>query len=170
VTTIPKHLCSAAAFAIISIVSTTAYAHQQKESYTSLLFNQRSGNVEVSHRFSIHDAEHVLNVLLDVSGDLSTDAESRNQFAAYIEKNFSIRDDTGKTFTLITIGHEVDEKYFWLYQEIPIPETEVFEVSHTALFDVWPTQINYINVEKNGWVRSARLSQTHSLQTISLLD
>ena len=31
------------------------FAHQQKEAYITLLFNERSSLIEVSHRFSLHD-------------------------------------------------------------------------------------------------------------------
>lgn len=150
--------------------SMSVYAHQQKESYTSVLFNPRSELVEVSHRFSVHDAGHVMKVLLKLSGDLTTDVNSQEQFADYIKENFSIKDGDDNPYELKTVGHEVDLKHFWVYQEMPIPELEYLHVTHTALFEVLPQQINYINIEKDGWVRSARLTQENSSKKISLLE
>lgn len=164
-----RYFVIAAVLSALVAVSTPAYAHQQKESYTSVLFNQRTEKVEVSHRFSIHDAEHVLKELLHVAGDLSGNSTSQKRFANYIEKRFSISNGNHNTFKLASVGHEVDKKYFWVYQEMPIPDAKKLSLVHTALFEVWPTQINYINVEKDGWVRSARLTKEDSRQEISLI-
>ena len=45
-------------------------AHQQKESVTRVLFNPRTGNIEVMHRFLLHDAEHATRKLFGGDADL----------------------------------------------------------------------------------------------------
>jgi hypothetical protein len=46
---------------IANFVSTKlAFAHQQKAAETTVLFNKRSGQLEVSHRFYMHDTEHAV--------------------------------------------------------------------------------------------------------------
>ena len=37
-----------------------AVAHQQKIAITTVLFNPRTENIEIMHRFNLHDAEHAV--------------------------------------------------------------------------------------------------------------
>jgi hypothetical protein len=134
-------------------------AHQQKEAYITLLFNERTGNLEVSHRFLLHDAEHGLAVILKGAGDLSVDEQTQQQFANYVQHNFALQDATSTALELITVGHEVDGKYFWVYQERSIPKTSELKLKHAALHELWPSQTNHINIEKDGWVKSVRLQK-----------
>ncbi len=141
-----------------------AQAHQQKEAYITLLFNENSGNLEISHRFLIHDAEHIFAELfdikaLDLSGDILTDERTQAAFAAYLSTHFSLADKNKNELNLDLLGYEVEGKYFWLYQETPASETEVLHIKHTALHDVWDKQINHINVEIDGSVTSVRLQK-----------
>ena len=94
-----------------------ASAHQQKESYTTILFNERTGNLEISHRFYIHDAEHALAKEIKANADLHNDEETRKLFTYYVSENFTLKDSNDKLIPLIIVGSEVDGKYFWVYQE-----------------------------------------------------
>lgn len=139
-----------------------ANAHQQKEAYITLLFNKNSGNLEVSHRFLVHDAEHVFAKLFDIeklnlSGDLLSDERTQAAFAVYVNTHFSLADADKVELKLNSLGYEVEGKHFWLYQETQIPQTTELNIKHTALHDIWHKQVNHINVEMNGKVTSARL-------------
>lgn len=132
-------------------------AHQQKQSFTTLLFNDRTGNLEVSHRFVLHDAEHVLSRLFEQPSDLSSDPASRERFAQYIQQSFALHNTQRQVLQLMHVGHEVDGKYFWVYQELAAPPSMKLYVRHSALQEVWPKQINYVNVERQGKVNSLRI-------------
>jgi hypothetical protein len=149
---------------------TAVQAHQQKEAYITLLFNERSSLIEVSHRFSLHDVQHGLKSLLGIQEDLATNSVAQGQLVKYIEESFVLTDDSQNVLKFNLVGHEVDGKYFWVYQERPIPDTASVTVKDTALFETWPSQINYINIEKSAWVRSARLNKETPSKTISLID
>lgn len=43
-----------------SFFSAQLQAHQIKAAITTVLFNQRTENIEVMHRFNLHDAEHAV--------------------------------------------------------------------------------------------------------------
>lgn len=144
---------------LLSSLLSSSNAHQQKEAYITLLFNERTGNLEVSHRFLLHDAEHGLTLILKGAGDLTTDEATQERFAKYVQQNFSLRDANDETLDLVTIGHEVEGKYFWIYQERSIPKTSAVKINHSALHELWPSQTNHINVEKDGWVKSVRLQK-----------
>jgi len=152
------------------LASTSSFAHQQKEAYISVLFNQRTGNMEVSHRFLLHDAEHGLSLIIKDAGDLSTDAATQENFSEYVQKHFEVANSESQTIKLKPIGYEVEGKYFWVYQETAIPDTSELKLKHSALHELWPSQTNHINIEKDGWVKSARLQKENGArwQTISL--
>lgn len=164
-----RRLILVSALVLMSLLS-TSFAHQQKEAYISLLFNQRTGSMEVSHRFLLHDAEHGLGLILNGAGDLSIDKATQEKFFDYVQQHFKARtaDDIEIVFT--PVGYEVEGKYFWVYQETKLPATTALKLKHSALHDLWPSQTNHINVEKDGWVKSLRLQKRDDAkwQTISL--
>ena len=83
-------LASVSAFAITAVLlvsamsySTAAQAHQIKAAITTVLFNPRTENIEVMHRFNLHDAEHAVKALFDKHADIMDDIETQQQFADY---------------------------------------------------------------------------------------
>ena len=146
-------------------------AHQQKETYTTVLFNERTGNLEISHRFYIHDAEHALAKEIKANADLHNDEETRKLFTYYVLENFSLKDSKNKLLPLVIVGSEIDGNYFWVYQETPITANmSEFQVSMSALQDVWPQQINHINFELKKAVRSIRLNKNDEWKLVKLID
>ncbi len=149
---------------ILLMCAPPVIAHQQKEAYITLLFNQNTNNLEISHRFLVHDAEHVFARLfvgaeLTLSGDLLGDPASQLAFSKYVESEFSIADADQLVLEPISVGYEVEGKYFWVYQEMPIPDTQEILIKHRALQAFWANQINHVNVEKDGKVSSVRLQK-----------
>ena len=135
-----------------------ALAHQQKEAYTSIVFNQRSGMLEIQHRFYLHDAEHAAQQVIDKNTDLINDPVGRDAFAYYAISTFSMQDQQQQPLTLTYVGTELEGKYLWVYQETPITaDMEGFYLKMTALQELWSEQTNHINVERNKRVTSARL-------------
>lgn len=154
---------------LVSIfVSAPILAHKQKEAYISLLFNDRSGLLEVSHRFLLHDAEHVLNKLIESKGDLTNNQKVQAEFAKHIQQNFSVTDNLKQQLPLETVGYEVDGKFFWVHQQTPMPDTDKLRIKHTALQSLIPDQINHVNVERFGKVSSARVTQDKEWNVIDL--
>lgn len=144
---------------VLSGFVSTSFAHQQKEAYISLLFNDRTGNIEVSHRFLLHDAEHGLGAVLKGAGDLSVDPLTQQKFFDYVQQHFAVATDNNELIVLEPIGYEVEGKFFWVYQEARIPKSKTIKLRHSALHELWPTQTNHINVEKDGWIKSVRLQK-----------
>ena len=149
--------------------SSLVLAHQQKEAYITVLFNPHTGNLEVNHRFALHDAEHALKLSLQGVSDLH-DNDTRSLFANYIQRHFALANGQGNELELTTVGFEVQGKYFWFYQEINDPKASILRVRNSALQEIWPSQINQINIEKDGWVRSVRLAKGDGWQALSLVS
>lgn len=145
-----------------------AFAHQQQAALTRVLFNPRSGNVEVMHRFLVHDAEHAVRQLLDPEADLIASAEAREQFATYVRERFILLGSEGNTLPLQYVGQEIDGIFLWVYQEMPIPQAlPSLSVIHNALRDLWPEQNNLVNIERNGQVQTLNFQGTIEWLSVS---
>lgn len=144
-----------------------ALAHQQKEAITRVLFNERTGQLEVMHRFLLHDAEHAVRELFDPRADLLRSEETRARFAAYVHQRFALRDQAGRSLPLTPVGHEIEGRFLWIYAETPIPAgLEALTIAHRALRDLWPDQVNLVNVERGGAVESALFAGGEGVVTI----
>lgn len=145
-----------------NFVSTNlAFAHQQKAAETTVLFNKRSGQLEVSHRFYIHDTEHAVQSLFDKNANIISLEKTQKQFANYVAKQFLVRTLTNKALPLTDVGYEVKGKFFWVYQETKIPNNlNGVKLFNGALRELWPTQINMVNVEGKGQIRTLYFSDS----------
>ncbi len=142
-------------------------AHQQKEAITRVLFNPRTGNIEVMHRFLLHDAEHAVRQLFGGKADVLGNAADRDRFERYVHGRFSLKNQDGVVLALTPVGNEIDGRFLWVYAEATIPEgLTALTLSHDALRDVWPEQVNLVNVERDGTVRSATFDRGRREATI----
>ncbi len=138
------------------LLAAPLHAHQQKEAITRVLFNARTGNIEVMHRFLLHDAEHATRALFGKAFDLLSNAEDRDRFEAYVHDRFAMADQEGADLALTPVGNEIEDQFIWVYAECPIPEgLTSLTLSHNALRDLWPEQVNLVNVERGETLRSA---------------
>ncbi|RUO76423.1 DUF6702 family protein [Pseudidiomarina taiwanensis] len=147
--------------------SATAAAHQLKTAVTTVLFNDRTGNIEVMHRFSLHDAEHAVQVLFDKTADMHKSAATQQQFADYVLEHFAIRDLSQQPLELTTVGYQIDGAWFWVYQETPIvADLKGLEFRHNALQEIWRSQQNLLNVEGHGPLQSLAFTAESEWQSV----
>lgn len=146
-----------------------ARTHQQKEAITRVLFNPRTGNIEVMHRFLLHDAEHALRELRNGAANILASQQDQDFFSDYVNRHFSITDQDGRVLSLSPVGHEIEGRFMWVYAETPIPEgIESLALRHEVLLDVWPQQVNLVNLERNGDIKSATFTGGTRQLTIEL--
>lgn len=151
----------AAAIALLGLISGAALAHQQKSTLIEVLFNERSGKIEIAHRYILHDAEYAVRVELGINGDLYTKAQTRADFAAYVADNFSLATPSGETLPLTMLGTEIDDGFLWVYQETTSPDAiKGLVVRSTALRDIWPTQVNRVNVKQGAVIKTVVFSDS----------
>ena len=144
---------------VCSVMSPASFSHQQKIAVTRILFNENSGNIEVMHRFFIHDAEHAASVVFGESQSLMESATSRELFSSYVVNRFAViaEDEQGASMELELnyVGEEIDGQFLWVYQETAQhSKIKALSVVHLVLRDVWFDQSNLVNVEKDGEVYS----------------
>lgn len=145
---------------LLFLMTNSVFAHQQKAAETTLLFNKRSGQLEVMHRFYLHDTEHAVQSLFDKGADILDSEVTQRQFANYVAEQFQLRSLAGEPLKLVNVGFEVDGKFFWVYQEAPQPESLTgLQLFNGALRELWPTQVNMVNIEGQGEVKTLYFSE-----------
>ncbi|MDC2888910.1 DUF6702 family protein [Psychrosphaera algicola] len=85
-------------FLIVLLLSNSAAAHKLKSAFSIVLFNERTGFLEVMHRYSLHDAEEAAQELFKGKSDIIDDPKTQQKFADYIMSNFQIRDEKNSQF------------------------------------------------------------------------
>ena len=160
------------AFVCLLVVSSSV-AHEQKTAVTRIVFNSSSENIEVMHRFLVHDAEHAAAKVFGVGQNLLESAESRELFSSYVINRFSIEAELASgeviAIALDYVGAEVDGQFLWVYQETStIDSISSFTMVNMALRDVWPDQSNLVNVEREGEVYSVLFDAGAQVKRLSL--
>ena len=143
-------------------------AHQQKHAVTNVLFKSNSNFIEITHKVSLHDAEHAAKKLFGVTMDLLKNPIAQKHFADYVAGAFSLADSDGNPIALTKVGHEIDGRYIWVYQEFPLQDINQLTVSQQLLLEVWPEQSNLVNIERNKQVRSLTFNSDNRVQAIDL--
>ena len=142
--------------------------HQQKIAFSTVLFNPRTENIEIMHRFRVHDAEHAVKEILGKDADIIDSKKTQNQFGDYVNQRFKLFDSDKQPLPLKMVGVELDGKFFWVYQETTQPtKLDNMTIRHNALRDLWPEQVNIINVEGKGKLQTLSFSDSVELLTLT---
>ena len=150
-----------------------SFAHQQKTSVTRILFNPRTENIEIMHRFVVHDAEHAAGLIFGERQTLMESEESRELFSSYVRNRFAIQasyaSGPAQELSLSYVGQEIDGQYLWVYQELQDdPAIIGLTIVNLALRDVWPDQSNLVNIEHEGEIHSLTFDGPEEVLSIML--
>jgi hypothetical protein len=159
---------TAGALLLLILAVSPVSAHRLKAAFTTVLFNDRSGRIEVMHRFYLHDAEQVAGEIAGRGANLFEDPEDRQRFGVYVHERFTLTDGDGRRLPLTLRGTEIEGDFIWVYQAMPLPDPPLasLTVTHQALRDLWPDQVNTVNVEGVGPIRT--LTFWDAVSTLSL--
>ncbi|NCP66035.1 MAG: hypothetical protein GW763_05785 [Paraglaciecola sp.] len=156
------------AFCLLFLVAGVASAHQQKAAISTVLFNPRTQNIEIAHRFDIHDAEHAVKEIFGKDADILDSALTQQQFGDYVQQRFFLYTSGKEKLDLKLVGHEIEGKFFWVYQETAVPTTlQNMVVRNDALRDIWPLQVNTINIEGRGELQTLTFSDSVTLLEVN---
>ncbi|MEO0548581.1 MAG: DUF6702 family protein [Pseudomonadota bacterium] len=156
---------------VTAFLAVTAQAHQQKAAFTDIFVNPRAGMVEVVHSFILHDAEAALFEATGMTGDLYRDPSVQAAFATYAVDRFELTNDAGDAapLALTLLGFEVADGRLLIYQEAPVPDDlHMFKVQAGALRDVWPDQVNTVNVRRGDTLRTLTFTGSESAKVAVL--
>ncbi len=130
-----------------------ADAHRAPGSLSTIEYNPRTDKTEIVHRLHSHDAELGVGTMLEMP-DLSVlTLEGRAYIALYVEERFRIEAD-GKAIELSLVGADLAADYVLVYQEFAGRLPDPVHVRDDILRDAFPEQINQVNIETDGIVRS----------------
>ena len=130
-----------------------AAAHRAPGSLSTVEYNSSNDTTEIVHRLHSHDAELGVGTMLE-QADLSVlTLEGRAWIALYVEERFQIESEEGP-LPLSLVGAELAADYVLVYQEMQGRLPEVIDVRDDILRDAFPEQINQVNINTDGRVRS----------------
>lgn len=164
------HVFSLVLAIITGAFSAPVIAHQQKAAITKVLFNPRTGNIEVAHRFLLHDAEHAVRQIFGGDSDIISSKRTQAIFAQYVADRFGMANSDNVEFELSVVGFEIERAFFWIYQETPTPEggVEALKMQHNALRELWPAQVNTVNIEGLDEIKTATFEGNVEILTLDL--
>ncbi len=152
---------------LLTVIANSAFAHQNKAAITKVLFNERTQQVEVMHRFYLHDAEHAMQSLFQKGADLYRSEEAQKAFSNYVVERFSVMSQ-GKVIPLDSVGHEIEGKFIWIYQETAaLNKVSQLTIKHGALRELWDSQVNTINFEGRGKVKTLTFDGSEEMMTVT---
>ena len=169
----PGRIIGLALACLLLVLSPSLSAHQQKNAVTRILFNPNTGNIEVMHRFFVHDAEHAASLIFGGRQALMESAESRELFSSYVINRFAVEaryaDGSSEELDLAYLGSEVDGQFLWVYQEIPqSAQVMAMTVVNLALRDVWPEQSNLVNIERGDEIYSLTFDGSDEVLSVDM--
>jgi len=136
--------------------------HEFYVSLTEVRFNSDRNKLEVSMRIFPDDLDRVLLELYGLATHLGTELEppeADSLLSLYINENFSIRCDTIPV-NLVYLGKEPEADAIWSYLEsdqIPVPGS--FEVTNSILTEVFPDQVNIVQLYVGAWNKGLLLNR-----------
>ena len=147
-----------------------AQAHRMHVAMTTVLFNDRTERIEVMHRFFLHDAEQAVTQIFGPNASLLDSIEDRQRFAIYVHERFLLqdvrkaKDAKASRLPLVLKGSEVEGEFIWVYQALAYqqPRLDGLIIMDTTLRELWPDQVNTVNVERDGKVQTVRFSHASS--------
>jgi len=151
----------AAGFVLLLLLAASglAGAHRAPGSLSTVEYNPRNNTTEVVHRLHSHDAELGVGTMLE-QPDLSVlTLEGRAWIALYVEERFKIESTEGP-LPLSLVGAELAADYVLVYQERQGRLPDVINVRDDILRDAFPEQINQVNIDTNGRIRSLMFSNS----------
>lgn len=131
------------------VLGAAASAHQQRLATAEVLFNARSGFIEVAHRYALHDAEHAVAEIEGQRPDLLGDGDAQAAFAAYVSDRFSMRGPDGSLIALELLGVEIAGGHIWIYQQAPWSgDPKPIEMRNGALHEIWADHRSLVTVRR----------------------
>ena len=160
-------LCSTVAVFAATVLPVSA--HEQRAATADVTANPRSGQIEIVTRFSLHDAEHALQLTGMNGDDIHLSEDMRIGFATYVLDHLVLSDEQGP-LALSHIGQEIEGRNLYVYFEAGLQKPKSLTASFTALQDVWADQTNLMNIELDQCVRSLVFTKDAATQTLALGD
>ena len=152
------------AAAALICISAAAQAHRYHAGLTDISFNARSGSTEIVHTYMTHDVESLLANLYQRQFDLQ-DPDDEAILRKYIEQQFWLAAKDKSRLPLRWVGMTVDTQSVTIYQEAEQATlAHIAAIHHGVLADFLPEQVNTVNLNEGGAVRSLTFGRDNAEQ------
>lgn len=160
------------ACAVTIFITAFAFAHRMPGSLSTIKTNAETGIIEIIHRLHIHDAELGMVVLTGERQLTLDQLAGRARLALYVEEQFAIAPvvagQIGQRLPLELIGAELDGDFVLVYQQYTGDLPAAIAVRDAILNDVFPGQINHVNVASGDEIRSLTFGDDDEWLTLHL--
>jgi len=137
-------------------LSSPAHAHRQKRAQTTIEWNARTSSLEVTHALHRHDAEKALAISGKIAKPDLTSLKSRALLAIHLHEQFRLGDVENRDIQLEIIGAENNGAHIYAYFEAKLANPPAgLIISNTILHDIYADQINHVNIDIGGSVKTA---------------
>ena len=145
--------------AALLVVSTAAGAHRFHMGITEVAFNPRTKSTEIVHTYMAHDVEALLMNLYGRQFDLG-DPEDQEVLRKYVEGRFWLKDRDNARLPVRWVGMSADSQSVVIYQELEnAPLSKTAAIHQGVLLDFLPDQVNTVNLNDAGAIRSLTFTQ-----------
>ena len=150
-----KALCAAALLSL----SMAADAHRFHMGITEVAFNPRTKSTEIVHTYMAHDVEALLMNLYGRQFDLG-DPEDQEVLRKYVEDRFWLTGRDNARLPVRWVGMSADSQSVVIYQELEnAPLSKTAAIHQGVLLDFLPDQVNTVNLNDAGAIRSLTFTQ-----------
>ncbi len=167
-----------ALWAALAATLSPGQAHEGKSALTQVLFNPRTGNIEVMHRLSLHDADHAAQKMAKVK-DLIGDKSAQKSLAALVRAQFALaivggsNEQSPAALVFTPVGHEIEGPFFWVYAEAPMPKklgaSFKLLIQNEIFRDLWADQLNLVTVEHGAFRGSATFDGSMRAKSLNVI-
>jgi hypothetical protein len=143
-------------------IAALAFAHRMPGSISTVKRSASGDTIEIIHRLHAHDAELGVAAALGKRNISLETLVDRAQLALYVEERFVmaayVDGQIRNRLPLELIGAELDGEFVLVYQEFAGQLPVDLAIRDDILRDVFPGQVNHVNVAVGGEVRSVTFS------------
>lgn len=147
-------------------------AHRMPLGMTTVTYNENTDSVEIIHRLHRHDAEQAMIQVIAEPGVDLMEVAVQARLALYVEAHFQIARVVdgmpGQALGLELVGAELDGDYVLIYQEYPGHLPSDIAVRDDILRDLFPEQVNRVNVTTAGGTKTLIFKTDDSWHQLAL--
>lgn len=137
--------------------------HPLHLSVSDIKYNEEAKSLEITQRLFVDDLEDALRHKSAGKADVLNPADPDKMSALigqYLQQHFKLQLN-GKQTPAKFLGYEIEGDAVWAYMEVPnVRKIKSIGVEYTVFFEMFDDQVNLINIEKEGKIRSLKLTSS----------
>ncbi len=135
--------------------------HPLHLSVADIKYNPEAKSLEITQRLFVDDLEDALRHFSGDKVDVlnpPNPARIKELIGQYTQQNFQLQLN-GKPKPAQYLGYEIEGEAVWVYMEVADARNiKSIGVRNTLFFEMFDDQVNLINVDKDGEIRSLKLT------------